>query len=76
MGMRQIRPKVTHPENVGKSKREMKPREMAMMTAVATRPAEGCFMSQISYNRKLRVALVGVNPGKRAKVRERSSLLL
>src|SRR5215467_2090871 len=44
MGMRQIRPKVIHPEKFGKSNREMKPRETAMMMAVDAGPAAGWFM--------------------------------
>ena len=43
MGMIHIREVAIHPENLGKSKSEMKPSEMAMMRAVASDAEDGLF---------------------------------
>src|ERR1700685_3309079 len=58
MGMMQIRHVEIHPENLGKSKSEIKPSEMAMMRAVAAIPRTGCLRPDKGRSFHVRTRLV------------------
>src|ERR1700729_78382 len=58
IGMMQIREVEIHPENLGKSKSEIKPIEMAMMRAVAAIPRTGCLRPDKGRSFHVRTRLV------------------